>query len=146
MPRPHPGLENLDRLVGTWQVLGPIIQGQVTFEWMEGGFFLVQHIDLDHHGRRVKGMEITGYRRGWEALQAGTDYQPDQEITSHLFDNAGNTFTYVYEVNGDTLTIWGGHKASPAHYTGKWSDDGNTNAGAWVYPGGGYASTMTRIS
>jgi hypothetical protein len=51
----------------------------------------------------------------------------------------------TYEVDDDTLTIWGGEKGSPAYYKGMWSDDGNTNAGAWVYPDGGYESTMTRI-
>ena len=58
----------------------------------------------------------------------------------------GDTFDYTYEVDDDTLTIWGGEKGSPAYFQGKWSDDGNTNTGAWVYPdGGGYESTMTRV-
>ena len=35
---PNPALKRLDRLVGTWKVWGPTIQGQVTFEWMDGGF------------------------------------------------------------------------------------------------------------
>lgn len=39
-----------------------------------------------------------------------------------------------------------GERGSPAFYKGKFSADGNTNAGAWVYPGGGgYDSTMTRV-
>jgi hypothetical protein len=28
---------------------------------------------------------------------------------------------------------------------GEWSDDGNTLSGEWVWPGGGYNETMTRI-
>jgi len=52
----------------------------------------------------------------------------------------------TYEVDDETLTIWGGEKGSPAYYKGKWSDDGNTNTGAWHYPGGGgYEATMTRV-
>ncbi len=55
-------------------------------------------------------------------------------------------FDYVYELKGDTLTIWGGEKGSPAYYKGTCSDDGNTLSGAWVYPGGGeYESTATRV-
>jgi hypothetical protein len=38
----------------------------------------------------------------------------------------GNTLDYVYEVEGDTLMIWGGERGSPAYYTGRCSDDGNT--------------------
>jgi len=57
----------------------------------------------------------------------------------------GNTLDYVYELEGDVLTIWGGVKGSPAYYRGTFSDDGNTMVGDWVYPaGGGYHSTATR--
>jgi hypothetical protein len=59
----------------------------------------------------------------------------------------GNTLDYVYELEGDTLTIWGGEKGSPAYFKGKFSDDGDTQSGEWVYPGGGgYESTMTRVT
>jgi hypothetical protein len=58
----------------------------------------------------------------------------------------GDTLDYVYEVEGDSLTIWGGERGSPAYYQGRFSDDGTTCSGAWVYPGGGgYESTMTRV-
>jgi len=139
-PQPNPDLKTLDRLVGTWKVSGPDIDGQVTFEWMEGGFFLMQHFDFVHGGHKVKGIEIIGH------LQSFGE-EPSQDIKSRIYDTMGNTFDYVYELEGDTLTIWGGEKGSPAYYQGQWSDDGNTNAGAWHYPGGGgYESTMTRIT
>jgi uncharacterized protein YndB with AHSA1/START domain len=136
---PYPGLQQLNKLVGGWKVSGPEIDGWITYEWMEGGFFLVQHFDLVHDGHPVKGLEIIGYERGFGAEE------PGQDLTSHSFDNLGNTFNYSYEVDDDTLTIWGGPKGSPAFYRGKWSEDGNTNAGRWEWPGGGYESTMTRI-
>jgi hypothetical protein len=44
-PLPHPDLKNLDRLVGTWE-MSEDVQGRVSFKWMEGGFFLIQHVDL----------------------------------------------------------------------------------------------------
>ncbi len=138
-PTPNPGLRQLDRLVGTWKVSGPDIEGQVIFEWMEGGFFLMQHVDFVHGGRKIKGIEIIGYERGYG------DAEPNPNIKSHLFDNAGNTFDYTYEVDDKFLMIWGREKGSPAYYKGEWSDDGDSNTGAWVWPGGGYESTMTRI-
>lgn len=58
----------------------------------------------------------------------------------------GNTLRYVYETEGDALTIWGGEKGSPAYFKGSFSADGGSMHGEWVYPGGGgYVSTMTRI-
>ena len=138
-PQPNPDLQSLEPLVGTWQVSGPEIEGKVTYDWLEGGFFLLQRFDFVHSGHKVKGLELIGHERGF-----GTE--PSQDIKSRIYDNAGNTFEYVYEVTDDTLTIWAGEKGSPAYYRGEWRDDGNSNAGAWVYPGGGgYNSTMTRI-
>ena len=52
----------------------------------------------------------------------------------------------VLEVEGDTLTIWGGEWGSPAYYRGIFSKDGTTLTGAWHYPGGGgYEATSTRV-
>jgi hypothetical protein len=64
---------------------------------------------------------------------------------SRFYDNMGNTLDYVYELEGDTLTIWGGEKGSPAYSKGTFSDDGDTLSSEWVYPGGGgYRSTRSR--
>ena len=139
-PKPNPDLKSLDRLVGTWKVSGPDIHGQLSFEWMEGGFFLMQHFDFVHGGHKVKGLEIIGHLQPFGEA-------PSQDIKSRIYDTVGNTFEYTYEVDDETLTIWGGEKGSPAYYQGQWSDDGNTNSGAWTYPGGGgYESTTTRIT
>ena len=129
---PHPLLRSLDRLVGTWNVTGPGLQGQVTFEWMAGDFFLLQHIDLDHEGQANKGIEIIGYDAA------------SQTLKSHFFGSTGEILEYTWDLNGDTLTIWYGDAGSPAKFTGTFSPDGNTNTGAWEWPGGGYESNMTR--
>lgn len=56
------------------------------------------------------------------------------------------TLDYVYEMDGNTLTIWGDERDSPAFYKGALSADGNTLTGGWTYPGGGgYEATSTRI-
>jgi hypothetical protein len=135
---PNPDLKSLDRLVGTWEVSGGA-KGRVTYEWMEGGFFLMQHVDLVHDGNTIKGIEMIGHEQQFGG-------EPSEEIKSRYYGSSGETFDYVYELEGDTLTIWGGQKGSPAYYRGTFSDDGNTVTGAWVYPGGGgYESNMTRI-
>ncbi|MGB2607285.1 MAG: hypothetical protein WBC78_27005, partial [Candidatus Sulfotelmatobacter sp.] len=56
---PHPDLESLRPLVGTWKVSGDA-RGQIRFEWMEGDFFLMQHVDLIYAGRTIRGIEIIG--------------------------------------------------------------------------------------
>jgi hypothetical protein len=132
-----PALRSLDRLVGKWQISGPTIEGQVTYEWMEGGFFLIQHVELLHDGRKIKGMEMIGRLRPFGA-------EPGEHIQSRYYDSHGDTLDYVYEINGETLTIWGGEVGSPAYYQGTFDPSGNTCRGKWIYPGGGYESNMTR--
>jgi hypothetical protein len=131
-------LRRLDRLTGTWRVSGGT-EGTVTYEWMEGGFFLIQRVDMTHDGRLIRGTEIIGHTRPFGG-------EPSADIMSRYFDTEGNTLDYVYEIEGDTLTIWGGERGSPAYYRGRFSADGDSVDGAWVYPGGGgYDSTMIRV-
>jgi hypothetical protein len=51
MPR-HPALQQLNALVGEWKMRAsvgeqPATQARATFEWLEGGAFLVQHADVE---------------------------------------------------------------------------------------------------
>src|SRR5262245_42607783 len=136
---PKADLKRLDRLVGTWQVSGEA-EGQIRYEWMEGGFFLVQHFDLNHGGRQLKGIEIIGHLH-----QFGEAPSPDIRTRVYSYLD-GLTLDYVYELDGDTLTIWGGEKGSPAYYKGTFSRDGKTLTGGWVWPGGGYQTITTKVA
>jgi len=108
----------------------------VRYEWMKGGFFLLQYVDLGGN----QGLEIIRHERKFGEA-------PSPDIKSRYYgNNDGSTLDYVYELEGDTLTIWFGERGSPAYYKGTFSADGNTLSGAWVYPGGGgYSSTATRV-
>jgi hypothetical protein len=96
---------------------------------------------------------MSGWRAGSSSSNTSIWINPDsrarasrEDIKSRYYDNQGNTFDYVYELEGDTLTIWGGERGSPAFYEGTFSADGDRLTGAWVYPGGGgYSSTATRV-
>ena len=138
-PKPNPDLKSLDRLIGTWKQSGEI-EGEITYEWAEGGFFLFQHVDMMQYGNKIKGIEIIGHESIFGA-------EPSTEIKSRFYSFLdGMTLDYVYEMEGDTLTIWGGEKGSPAYYRGTFSKDGNTLTGSWVYPGGGgYEAVSTRV-
>lgn len=133
-----PALHSLGKLVGTWRVSGGV-EGQIRYEWMDGGFFLIQHIDFCSEGQQHTGMEIIGYVQSF-------GQEPSADIHSCYYGNHGETFDYVYEMKGSTLTIWAGERGSPAYYRGTLSADGNTLSGAWIYPdGGGYSSTAVRV-
>jgi hypothetical protein len=139
-PTPNPDLKSLDIMIGTWKVIGGA-EGTLRFEWMEGGFFLIQHVELVQNGRMIKGTEFIGHLRSFGE-------RPSKEIKSRYYDTMGNTFDYVYELSdgSKTLTIYAGEKGSSAYYVGKFSDDGNTMAGEWHYTdGGGYKVVGTRI-
>lgn len=137
-PAPSPALRSLDRLVGRWAVTGGA-SGTVSYEWMDGGYFLLQRIELDQHGQTVRGLEVIGHLRPFGE-------GPSADVRSRFYDSMGNTLDYTYALDGDTLTIWGGERGSPAYFEGAFSADGRTVEGAWTYPGGGgYASTMTRL-
>lgn len=137
-PEPSEGLKALDRLIGEWEVTGGA-PGRVRYEWTLGGFFLLQHVDLEQFRQKVQGFEVIGNLHPF-----GEPVSPD--VASRFYDSQGNTFDNVYELEGDTLTIWAGDKGSPAYFRGTFSDGDRVMTGAWVYPGdGGYESTMTRI-
>ncbi|GIH67793.1 DUF1579 family protein [Sphaerimonospora thailandensis] len=137
-PEPNPALRSLDPLVGTWNMsgrdfgTGQALNGTMTFEWMDGGFFLIQRVEIDHIADRITGIEIIGHD------------DASQSLVSRYFDNTGNAFTYTWQVSGETLSIWFGEAGSPAGFKGKFSADGNTISGQWEWPGGGYEATMTR--
>jgi hypothetical protein len=130
---PHPTLRTLDTLVGTWQVSGPGHHGTVTYEWMPGGHFLVQHVDLEQDGQATTGVEYIGYD-----ADSGT-------LKTHFFGSNGDILEYTYELVERELTIWFGAPGSPARYRGTFDAESTSATGAWAWPGGGYDSTMTRV-
>jgi|GEM_PF-725285 len=141
---PDPRLRRLDPYVGTWSLQGKEareygeIHGTLRFEWMEGGYFLMQHVDINHAGQPIKGIEVIGYGRDWDGTAP-------EHCTSHFFDNTGNHFVYIYEVGEDgAVTIWGGEVGSPAAFRGRFSEDKKSITGRWDWPGGGYDAIITR--
>jgi effector-binding domain-containing protein len=139
---PDPRLVRLgNAALGEWKVEGgpegP--SGTLVFEWLEGGHFLVQHVDLVHAGHRIQGIEIIGIERPFGSAPKSSD------LKSRFYDNLGNTLDYTWELEGHALTIWGGEKGSPMAYRGTFSEDGNTLTGGWKWPGGGFDLVGTRV-
>lgn len=145
-PKPNPGLKQLEVLVGTWTLegrdlgSGAAMHGQLTFEWLDGGFFLVQRATVEE----TTGIEYIGYDEVRKAC------------TSHYFDNVGNLFNYTFEIEGDRITVTGvdfdtgisttkfDKSAGTAAFNGTFSADRKTITGRWEWPGGGYDATITK--
>jgi hypothetical protein len=136
---PAQDLRALDRLVGEWEVSGDYVRGPSSYEWMEGGFFLIQRYDFEApDGHKVAGIEVIGHERPFGEA-------PSEHVKSRAYSSTGDTLDYVYELEGDTLTIWGGEKGSHAFFRGTFDADGDTLTGRWRWPGGGYEAVSTRV-
>lgn len=134
MPKaPNPALRKLERLLGTWKISSDLVTGTVTFEWMEGGFFMLQHVNFQRGDHTIKGIEYIGYD------------EDTQTLRSHLMDNNGSNFTYTWDIEGDTLRIWFGKKGSDNFYEGHFNKAGDAYSGRWQWPGGGYEAAATRL-
>jgi hypothetical protein len=127
-PTPDPALERLDRLVGTWALKGHLvgsdeenIVGEITFQWLEGGFFLQQDAEIEFAGMfRVKARELIGYDPETEAF------------ASYVYSNfSPSPLPYKWDLRGDTLTISVSYPPLDATFTGEFSDDGESFSGGW---------------
>jgi hypothetical protein len=85
-------VRDLTRLIGTWTVTGGAT-GSATYERIGGGHCLVQRIDLDQHKQPVNGLDHRPSHLFGE--------EPSKDLDSRFYDNAGNTFDYGYELDGE---------------------------------------------
>jgi len=131
-PKPNPELKKLDKLVGIWNVSGEVC-GQVSYSWMEGGFFLVQYVDLEG----CKGIEFIGYDQEKGALR------------SHYFDDDGKVLEYTYTVSETDHIISIDMPGIKGKFDGKYSNNGNIITGSWQWRQGcedmGYKAILTKI-
>lgn len=124
-PGPDPALKALERFVGTWEVRGRTldsdednVSGRLIFEWLPGGFFLQQRVEIDFMGLDVRGLEVIGY-------DPSTGRFPST-VYSNL---SGMPTPYEYDIQGDRVTIRT-ELAGGATYTGLFNEDG-TMSGGW---------------
>ncbi len=107
---------------------------------MGGGRFLPhQRFDFERDGHPIKGIEIIGHEQKFGA-------EPSAEIKTRVYSFMdGMTLDYAYEMDEEGLTIWMDRKGSSGYMKGKFSDDGDTMNIEWLWPGGGYKATATKI-
>ncbi|MBD2700195.1 hypothetical protein IC229_06085 [Spirosoma sp. BT702] len=131
-------MKTLEPLIGKWKLTGDDLAGEVTFEWMEGGFFMIQRFDLVQAGRHEKGIEYTGFD------------EETQTLRSRLMQTNGSNFTYTYQIEGNEFWYWFGYKGSDNYSKSTFSADGNSYSGRWQWSlengeAGGYSYVATRI-
>jgi hypothetical protein len=94
-----PALEPFDALIGTWETeakhraVDEIVRGSTTFEWLEGGHFLVQRSQVDHE-LFPDAICIIGAPESGDGLVMET------------FDSRGIRRTYGTSLENDVWRIW----------------------------------------
>jgi hypothetical protein len=131
LPQPDSALRRLDRLVGRWSMEGHLvgsdeksIQGETTFRWLPGGFFLEQHMQLAFMGLQIDSLELIRYA-------------PETEtFPSTVFSNlAPAPLPYEWDIQGDAVTITVSFGPLDATFTGSWREDGSFSGGWRPNPG-----------
>jgi hypothetical protein len=125
--RPASQLKELDVLVGRWNTRmreignSPAADFQAigtdTYEWLEGGYFLVHHVDVRMAGKPYKVIEIIG----------GYDEQ-SQSHAMRSFDSQGVVTVMQASRGADGSLMFAGEKARAKLIVGA---DGNTMQAHW---------------
>ena len=122
MTERDPTLEPFDALIGTWdtEVTHPkidgVVAGSVTFEWLEGGRFLVQRSHNDHE-LFPDAISVIG------APEAGDG------LVMEYFDSRGVRRTYGVSFDDGVLRFWRDDPAFAQRFSATPGDD--TFDGLW---------------
>src|SRR5512132_3262040 len=99
MTERDPVLAPFDALIGTWAteathpLIDAVVSGTVTFEWLEGGHFLVQRAHNDHE-RFPDAIGVIGAPENGEGL------------VMEYFDSRGVRRTYGVSLDDGVLRYW----------------------------------------
>src|SRR5690349_4457499 len=120
---PNAALKPLSVLVGEWDTVGthPLIpgttfHGRTSFEWLEGGAFLIMHSEIDEPGIPT-GIAIFG------------SDDASEEYFMLYFDERGVSRKYSATLNNNIFKWWRDAPDFSQHFTGTIVDGGNTMIG-----------------
>jgi hypothetical protein len=121
---PNPSLEAFGVLVGTWNTEGthPLapgvtVHGQSSFEWLEGGAFLIMRSEIVDDPRFPAGMAVFGHDDAQEGC------------TMVYFDQRGVSRIIQTTLKDNVWKTWRDAPGFSQRFTGTISDDGNTIVG-----------------
>jgi hypothetical protein len=107
-------------LVGTWatRVPGVDAEGRTTFEWLDGGGFLIERSTVDRP-------EFP------DAICVIGPTAADGRLQQHYFDSRGVSRVYEMTFGDGVWTLSRDGPDFPQRYVGRLSDDGNEITGSW---------------
>ena len=111
-----PGLEPFDALIGTWAteatnpMMDAVVPGSATFEWLEGGHFVVLRSHNEHE-LFPDAISVIG------APEAGDG------LVMEYFDSRGVRRTYGISLDGGVLRIWRDDPAFAQRFSATIGDD-----------------------
>ncbi len=143
---PNPSLEAFRVLVGTWDTVGthPLVpgvtlHGRVSFEWIEGGAFLLQRSEILDDARFPNGIAIFGHDDAQEGC------------TMVYFDERGVSRIIQTTLKDNVWKTWRNAPGFSQRSTATISADGNTIVGVGelsrdgVHWEGDLSLTYTRV-
>src|SRR3954463_9560664 len=111
-----PALEPFDALIGTWDteathpLVDAVVPGTITFEWLEGGHFVVQRSHNEHElfpdAICVIGRPETG-----------------EGLVMEYFDSRGVRRTYGISLENGVLRMWRDHPGFDQRFSATLADD-----------------------
>ena len=118
-------LEPFQALIGEWamELTHPmledtVVRGRVTYEWLEGGRFLIQHA-VNEHPDFPDSLSVIGVMEG------------EDDLSMQYFDSRGVHRVYAIAFDGNELTLERDAPGFAQRGSAKLSDDGSTLAGVW---------------
>jgi hypothetical protein len=114
--------DRLAPFIGAWHVKASLSgdTGKATFEWILGGRFVVQRVEIAHPDA-PDTLAILAHE--------------DDGYVQHYFDSRGVVRRYEMSIEGGVWTLWRDEPGFAQRYTGTFSADGNTIEGAWELNG-----------
>ena len=123
----NPALSHLSGLIGEWSMdawnfealdPGVRISAQVSFEWHEGGAFVIQRWDAPD----------TGLPSGASIISCD---DTTGKCAMHYFDSRGVSRLYELTFSDGVLMIWREAPGFWQRFTGRLDESGNTITGKW---------------
>src|SRR6266702_3358208 len=128
---PNPALKAFGVLVGAWNTVGthPLVpgttfHGHTSFEWIEGGAFLLMHSEIDEPGI-PSGVAIFG-----------SDDSADVFFMLY-FDERGVSRKYEVTLRNNTWRWWRNAPGFSQRFTGTFADNGRSIVGKGELSKGG---------
>jgi hypothetical protein len=94
-----PKLEPFDALIGTWateskhRLVDEIVRGSVSYEWLEGGHFLIQRSRTEHEAFP-------------DAISVIGAPEPGEGLVMEYFDSRGVRRTYRISLEDGVMRTW----------------------------------------